>query len=213
MRRKRSLRDGLFGPGLVTILAATLIMASTSQAGFRVWMAFSQPSEAPVVTTAELTVDRATGLRMVDGKPFTGVAISTFTNGNPASEERFESGRRQGALRRWFQEGGLAFESYYEVGRREGVTTSWWRNGNLRTRTTYVNDRPDGVAWSWYRDGMKFKRFQYSNGRPTGLQQGWRKNGKLFSNFEYRNGRTYGLRNSNLCLELEDEQFVASNGS
>lgn len=204
---------GWLAPALMLVLAILVIGLSTSNAGMAVWMALSRTAPSSVVMITDVTIDRATGLRMVDGKPFTGLAVSTFTNGNPASEERFENGRRHGTLRRWFQEGGLAFESRYEAGRREGVTTSWWRNGNLRTRTTYVNDRPDGVAWSWYRNGMKFKRFQYVGGRPTGLQQGWRQNGKLFSNFEYRNGRTYGLRNSNLCVELEDEQFVASNGS
>ncbi len=67
---------------------------------------------------------------------------------------------------------------------------------------------PEGVAWSWYSSGEKFKRYNYSKGAPVGLQQGWRRNGKLFSNFEYKNGRAYGLRNSNLCVELEDEQIA-----
>lgn len=79
----------------------------------------------------------------------------------------------------------------------------------MRSRTVYVEDQPDGVVWYWYSTGQKFQRAQYDRGKPIGLQKGWRRNGKLFSNFEYRNGRVYGLRNSNLCVELENEQWFA----
>ena len=71
-----------------------------------------------------------------------------------------------------------------------------------------ADDAPDGAAWQWYRTGEPFKRLRYQLGAPVGLQQGWRRNGKLFSNFEIRNGRAFGLRNANLCMELDDENYV-----
>ncbi|MFK8015943.1 MAG: toxin-antitoxin system YwqK family antitoxin [Gammaproteobacteria bacterium] len=163
------------------------------------------------VHAAKVTIDRPTGQRVVDGVPFTGVAVSDHPNGRRASAEPFIDGRRDGTLRRWYPDGKIAFVSEYQGGRREGQTQSWWRNGNRRSTTTYVHDKPDGIAMTWYRGGEKFKKFQFTDGRPTGLQQGWRRNGKLFSNFEYRNGRTYGLKNSNLCVELEDENLVVRN--
>lgn len=157
------------------------------------------------IDKAELSINATTGERMHAGQPFTGVALRYFSNGQRESEESFLHGRRNGSLRRWFDNGQLAFESSYMSGRREGITTSWWGNGNLRSQTTYVDDRTHGIAWSWYRGGEKFKRYSFAAGQPVGLQQAWRLNGKLFSNFEYRNGRTYGLRNSNLCVDLDDE--------
>jgi len=166
------------------------------------------PQVAVVVDIAELTINSRTGDREYDNKPFTGEARSYFADGRLERAEQYVAGRRHGYLRMWHENSQPAFESNYRAGRREGSTTSWWSNGNTRTRTEYLDDKPHGVAWSWYRGGEKFKRYNYVAGEPAGLQQGWRTNGKLFSNFEYRNGRTYGLRNANLCVELEDEDFV-----
>lgn len=168
-------------------------------------------SDRSVVGADAVTIDRATGLRMHQGAPFSGIAVGRHANGRLASQAQFKDGRRHGVLRRWFANGQLSFVSRYENGRRDGETRSWWRNGKPRSKSRYVNDLPDGVAWQWYRTGEKFKRMRYRLGTPTGLQQGWRQNGKLFSNFEIRNGRAYGLRNANLCVELEDENYVASN--
>ena len=162
------------------------------------------------VAAEELSIDARNGLRVLDGWPFTGVAIQEASDGQIISEEPYQRGRRNGTLRRWFDNGQLAFASEYEKGRREGVTISWWRNGMARSFTRYDNDRPDGVALQWYRGGQRFKRLNYEDGRPVGLQQGWRQNGKLFSNFEFRGGRIYGLRNANLCVELSDEELVFS---
>lgn len=157
-----------------------------------------------------LSIDAKSGLRVIDGWPFTGVAIQQSANGVTVSEERYERGRRHGVLRRWFDNGRLAFASEYRHGRREGETIGWWRNGTVRSFATYKDDRPDGIALQWYRGGERFKQLNYDNGRPAGLQRGWRVNGKLFSNFEYREGRTYGLRNANLCVGLSDEELVFS---
>lgn len=159
------------------------------------------------VDLRDIKINPSTGNREHQGAPFSGLAVVHFEDGRLASEQSFTSGRRDGQLRKWFSSGQLAFESHYRLGRREGLTQSWWRNGNRRSTTQYLNDKPDGENWRWYQTGEKFKRLSYAAGIPVGLQQGWRRNGKLFSNFEYRNGRTYGLRNSNLCVELDDEEI------
>lgn len=170
----------------------------------------AQPNASPLalrVNANSITIDRRTGLRMNAGQPFSGTSVR-YAGGRVVSEESFLQGRRHGTLKKWFPSGHLAFESHYVSGRRDGTTRSWWSNGSLRSSSRYVNDKLDGEAWRWYRSGEKFKKLSYDLGEPVGLQQAWRKNGKLFSNFEYRNGRAYGLRNSNMCVELADEEFV-----
>lgn len=173
--------------------------------------ALALASGRPVVDAKTLSIDRATGLRIYEGKPFTGTAVRRYADRRTASLAEFKDGRRHGMLRRWFANGQLGFLSRYRNGRREGKTRSWWRDGTRRSLYRYVNDLPDGLAWQWYRSGEPFQRLRYDLGQPVGLQKGWRRNGKLFSNFEIRHGRAYGLRNSNLCVELEDEDYVASN--
>jgi len=173
-------------------------------------LAFSS-SKPRIVDLTEISIDKTTGLRMYEGQPYSGEARLYLVDGTLTRAEQFKEGRRHGFLRMWFPDGSPSFDSSYEAGKRDGTTISWWDNGNLRSRTHYVGDQPDGVAWSWYRTGEKFKRYHYEAGQPVGIQQGWRRNGKLFSNFEYRGGRAYGLRNSNLCVELEDELVAYSN--
>lgn len=188
---------------ILSTLVLTLLVSTMGYAYL------SKPNESAElrVDLAEIKISSSSGIREHQGAPFSGLAVAHFEDGQLASEHSFLAGRRHGQLRKWFSNGQLAFESNYLLGRREGLTQSWWRNGNRRSTTHYLNDKPDGKNWRWYQTGEKFKKLSYVAGIPVGLQQGWRKNGKLFSNFEYRNGRTYGLRNSNLCVELEDEEI------
>lgn len=157
-----------------------------------------------------ISIDSRTGKRVYQGASFTGDASTFHANGSLARLEQYKNGRRHGFTKHWFNNGTLAYEAYFQIGRRHGMSTSWWDNGNKRSETLYHNDHAEGVAWSWYSNGNKYKKYNYAAGQPIGLQQGWRLNGKLFSNFEYRNGRTYGLRNSNLCVELNDEEIAPS---
>lgn len=161
-----------------------------------------------IVDLTELSISKVTGNRVLDGHDFTGLAREYNDTGTVIREEQFVSGRRHGYLKMWFGNEQPAFQGRYVNGRREGLTKSWWSNGRLRSRIEYVDDNPHGVALSWYISGERYQRFQYDHGVPIGLQQAWRKSGKLFSNFEYRDGRAFGLRNSNLCVELNDEQVV-----
>lgn len=159
------------------------------------------------VPAHQVQLDAQLGLRLWQGRPFSGVALTREESGQLRSSASFYEGKRHGGLKRWFASGQPSFSAYYLDGQREGWSTSWWANGRLRSKTNYRNDQPHGVAWRWYRSGEPFKRLRYIAGQPAGLQQAWRKNGTLFSNFEIRNGRSFGLRNSNLCVELSDEEL------
>ncbi|MEO0574541.1 MAG: toxin-antitoxin system YwqK family antitoxin [Pseudomonadota bacterium] len=185
------------GVGLAALLSINLVAAER----------FNAASQPTTVDATRIVIERSTGDRTLDGRAYSGTAITHFPNGDLAKSEQFVDGRREGVLRMWFANGNLAFESRYRKGRRMGATVSWWANGAKRSETYYADDKPDGISWHWYSTGAPYKRYSYAAGQPVGLQKAWRKNGKLYSNFEYRNGRAYGLRNANLCVELNDEQI------
>lgn len=155
------------------------------------------------VRASELDIDSSQGLRIHEGRPFTGIAKEFHPDGSVAKADSFVDGLRHGASQLWFASGQLGYEAHFIEGIREGVAKTWWANGKLRSKTTYVADRQNGEAWVWYSSGEKYKRHFYREGAPEGLQQAWRKNGKLFENFEVRGGRTYGLRNSKICVEVK----------
>ncbi len=196
----------------VAFVAFALTTFSGGPGGFRsqasVPANLAQPAETELrVPLGAIAIDRTTGNRTHNGLPFTGIAFQFYPAGQLAATEAFQNGRRHGELKKWFANGRMAFSSNYEFGRREGITQSWWENGNKRSQTLYINDQPDGGAWRWYRGGEIFKAHNYAAGVPVGLQRAWRVNGKLYSNFEIRNGRAYGLRNSNMCVELDNEEI------
>ena len=164
-----------------------------------------------IVDLSLISINPVNGDRTYNGKPFTGEARQYDDKGTLVRAEQFVDGRRNGYFRMWFRNALPAFESTYINGRREGLAESWWSDGQQRSESWFVDDLPHGISRSWYSSGEKYKRYQYEHGVSAGLQQAWRKNGKLFSNFEYRNGRAYGLRNSNMCVELDDEQILFAN--
>lgn len=163
-----------------------------------------QSSKLNIVNVSEVSQNNR-GERIYKGELFSGEMRSYHPNGKIATADQFETGRRHGYSKKWFESGVLAFESNYISGFREGLSTSWWFNGKPRSRTHYAVGKAQGEAWRWYRDGSPFKKLTFINGQLSGLQQGWRKNGKLYSNFEYRDGRIYGLKKANTCVGLEDE--------
>lgn len=180
-----------------TVLFALMVVTSST----------ANLATTQAVDLSEISISTKNGDRQYNGRAFTGIARDYGPTGAIIREEQFVSGRRHGYLKVWFPDARPAFEGTYANGRREGLSQSWWSNGQRRSETWFVDDKPHGVALSWYSSGEKYKRYQYDFGTPTGLQQAWRKNGKLYSNFEYRNGRAFGLRNSNLCVELDDENI------
>ncbi len=160
-----------------------------------------------VIDKAATTLAREQGVRVYRGKPFTGKIVTRHPSGQIATSENYINGKRNGALKKWFDNGVLGFESYYSRGKLHGLTKSWWPNGNQRSKLIYKDGVVHGTSLHWYKSGERFKQMHYVNGSPEGIQQAWRPNGKLYSNYEYKNGRVFGLKKSNLCFGLEDENY------
>lgn len=186
-------------PNRTFLVAAALLCASAAAIAATI----AKP-EPLVVDAASLSIDPSRGVRIHDGRPFTGIAEKRNPGGSLAESDSFVDGLRDGHSRVWFVDGTLAYETYFERGLRQGTSRTWWSNGNLRSETKFVADRQEGEARAWYITGEKYQRHFYAGGIPTGLQRAWRKNGELYENFEIRNGRSYGMRNSKICVEVTE---------
>lgn len=148
------------------------------------------------------------GIVNYKGKPFSGVGIKAYPNGQVAEEITYQNGKRNGRLERWFENGDLSFEAFYENNRLNGKLRSWWINGHLRSESNYKKGVVHGLQKQWYSSGRPFKELNIVNGKEEGLQRAWRENGDLFVNYEAKNGRIFGLNRANLCYELEGENIV-----
>ncbi len=177
--------------------------------GFGAILAVMASSRSPLTTrtvdAVQLTVSDD-GVRLLEGSPFTGIAITyaqTASNARALIERTpYVDGRRHGLKIRWYPDGSLLARLDYANGRLHGIADSFWENGNRRTWTEYTAGRMHGTSTHWYREGMLFKRRHLTEGREAGLQQAWRRNGKLYANYEAKNGRNYGLNKAELCFQV-----------
>jgi len=172
-------------------------------AGFAGFTSILIEPDPVLVDASAISIEPANGLRMHEGKPFTGLSQKLRSDGSIAEMDSFAEGLRDGPSTMWFADGQKAYETHFKDGLRDGISRTWWSNGHLRSQTEFVADKQEGAAWAWYSTGQNYKRHFYKNGVPFGIQRAWRKNGKLYENFEIRNGRSYGLRNANMCVEVK----------
>lgn len=163
-----------------------------------------------VVDKSDISINRATGLRMYRGNVFTGESRQYHSNGVVAVAEQFLEGKRHGFWSTWTSTGLKSLEARYETNRLAGTKKTWWEDGQIRSQNEYIDGVMQGVSSMWYESGAQFKRMNYVDGIEYGLQQAWRENGKLYANYEARNGRIYGLKKANLCYGLEDEIVTLS---
>lgn len=160
------------------------------------------------VAKERLELNPNEGVVYYKGKPFSGLGVATYSNGQIAEEITYLVGKRNGVLKRWFENGELSFEAFYENNRLDGKVRSWWINGHLRSASNYSKGVVHGSQKQWYASGQPFKELNIVNGKEEGLQRAWRENGDLFVNYEAKNGRIFGLNRANLCYELEGENIV-----
>ena len=157
------------------------------------------------VSKSELVLKPNIGLVYYQDKPFTGISILNYQNGNKAESVQYINGKRDGALKKWFETGLLSFQSYYVDGKLEKTSKSWWFNGNLRSESHFKNGIANGIQKQWYKSGEIFKQMTIVDGKEEGMQKAWRRNGKIYNNYEAKNGRIFGLKRANLCFQLEEE--------
>lgn len=163
-----------------------------------------------MVGKSELNSSPDRRLILLDGEPFTGIAVTCYPEGDYAEQIAYLNGKRNGFLKRWYPNGLLSQVTWYTDNKRDGKSLSWWGNGLRKSVAEFRSDTLHGTVRQWYKNGRLFKMLRYENGNASGLQQAWRENGVLYANYEIINGRSYGLRKSNLCFQLQEEEIVRS---
>lgn len=152
----------------------------------------------------------ADGLFSHNGEPYSGYALKHAPGGELLERTGFLAGQRHGPSTTYFVQGTPRIEITYHHGQRHGLTRTWWANGVLRGETTFADGVKDGTARAWYDNGTPAQELNFVNGEEVGLQRAWLPDGTLYNNYEVRNGRAYGLQRAEQCLELNEEDTVAS---
>ncbi len=188
----------------IGLAGAVLVVA----AAFATKLAGVVVAPPQVVAFERVELHARRGVFLVDGTPFTGVAVREVPGGGLAEEASFYEGKRDGARRQYYPNGQLSQESLYVHGRLEGLSRTWFATGVQRSEAMWVDGVTHGVQRQWYASGELFKEMHLVDGREEGMQRAWRENGAVYNNYEARGGRIYGLRRSKLCFDLDEEEVV-----
>jgi antitoxin component YwqK of YwqJK toxin-antitoxin module len=80
-------------------------------------------------------------LKYFEGKPFTGIAVKKFENGQKNWERTFKEGKRHGLATGWYENGQKDDEATYKAGKLHGRYTEWYENGEKSEEGTYKDDQ------------------------------------------------------------------------
>lgn len=89
-----------------------------------------------IVDFGDLDTDQH-GRCTLDGRPYTGLAIETFPDGEPRSEAHFRAGLMEGAVKEWYEDGQIESDEVFHRGDLHGPCKSWHPNGQLSEDGTY----------------------------------------------------------------------------
>ena len=145
-------------------------------------------AEAPKAMVDHDQLERRDGLMHFKGKPFTGVAVWKYGNGQKEQERTFKDGKREGTETWWHKNGKKKDESNFKDGREDGLSTAWHENGQKKWETTFKDGKRDGLSTWWHDNGQKRGETTYRDGNQDGLWTWWHENGQKERETTHKDG-------------------------
>ena len=108
-------------------------------------------------------LERRDYLTYFEGKPFTGVAVRKYKDGQKWFEDTYKDGKKDGLLTEWYENGQKKEETTYKEGEKHGLT-SWYDNGQKKWESTFKDGKNYGL-WIFYNeDGTEKFRWTFKDG-------------------------------------------------
>ena len=139
------------------VVSSVLLVTGLVVGGFYILKASSAKKKDPEAEAPKIVVDlekleRRDELGYFEGKPFTGVAVAKYENGQKAGEYTFKDGKEHGLWIGWYETGEKESEGTWKDGKKDGMATGWWENGQKSYEATY-KDGEEISTKSWDEDG------------------------------------------------------------
>ena len=112
-----------------------------------------------------------------EDKPYTGIFIDKYENGNLGKERRYKNGVLNGEVRTYDENGQLLLLNTYKNGQKNGPHRGYYDNGNLQTEAIYKNGKNDGVSRMYYENGQLWRESKYKNGVQVAPTKWYDENG------------------------------------
>jgi antitoxin component YwqK of YwqJK toxin-antitoxin module len=119
-------------------------------------------------------------------KPYTGLVVDKYTNGQKRIETTYEDGKKNGPYTEWYFNGQKKEEGAYKEGREHGVWNGWHPNGQKKKEIHYGNGQ-SGNSIEFYMNGKK-KLETGLNKDGNYIVTEWYDNGKKKSETIYKEG-------------------------
>ena len=85
-------------------------------------------------------------------KPYSGVAVEYYENGQKSSEFSVKDGKKDGLNTEWYENGQKSIEGTYKDGEKDGLETLWYENGEKKREETYKDGYEISIE-CWDQDG------------------------------------------------------------
>ncbi|MEE3055454.1 MAG: toxin-antitoxin system YwqK family antitoxin, partial [Planctomycetota bacterium] len=166
--------------------------------------------DAPKVVVDVDHLEERDGLDYFEGKPFTGVAVQKYPNGQKKFEETYKDGKNHGLRTEWYENGQKKEEFTYKDGKRDGPTTGWYENGQKGAEATHKDGNPvtaivwkpngekcpntnlmngNGIVCIYHENGQKRGEGTFNDGKPHGLGTKWYENGQKKEERTHKDGK------------------------
>lgn len=144
---------------------------------------------------------RVGGISYFEEIPFTGAAISKYSDGSKQKYVEFVSGKNHGEITAWYPDGKKKETGRAKEGKKIGVHQGFWPDGSHRYKKIYSsNGLMHGQQKQWHMNGTLARLSNYNLGREDGLQKGWRENGELRYNYQIVDNKRYGFMGAKVCV-------------
>lgn len=154
-----------------------------------------------------LDYNRKISLWTLNNAPYSGCAVSYYSDGTLKEKVGFFNGKKQNQEKSWYSDGKPKQIANYDRGKLHGNKKLWSSQSILLSDITYKSGKLHGEQKTWYPTGELHKKLNMNMGKEDGIQQAFRKNGALYANYEAKEGRIFGLKKTALCFGLEDENI------
>ena len=136
----------------------------------------NKSSEMPKIVVSFDQLEEQGHLMHFEGKPYTGVVVLKYANGQKKLEGNLKDGKWHGPGSEWYENGKKREEGSYNEGKRDGLHTKWFGGGGKRV-TTWKDDKREGVGTMWYGNGKKASETTWVNSK-TMTVVAWKPNGE-----------------------------------
>lgn len=119
-----------------------------------------------------------------EDKPYTGIFVEKYSNGNLEEILEIENGIIHGENKRYYPSGQLSYIVMFKNGQEEGESKSYYENGKLWSEVFYKNGKIEGFERTYHENGQLWSETEYKDDERIGKTKWYDKNGNSKSSLK-----------------------------